>query len=88
MQLEPALHGTARPIFVFVADAIALAAITSANALATNCKVASGAFGSRLAVVQALNHATPVILAGRAIAITFRTTLLNIGFSERPHDAP
>lgn len=38
-----------------------------------------GAFGSRLAITETLNRATPLILTGLACAVAFRSRLWNIG---------
>ena len=87
MRLEPIPHPstlrrTAPPLIALattLATAMALAAIAGANPLATTLQIAAGAFGSKLAVLETLNRATPLIFTGLAIATAFRAKLWNIG---------
>lgn len=59
--------------------AMALALIAGANPLAVLGQIATGALGSKLAVLETLNRATPLIFTGLAVAVAFRAKLWNIG---------
>ncbi|MDO5641862.1 MAG: ABC transporter permease [Paracoccus sp. (in: a-proteobacteria)] len=87
MRLEPiASPGMARRVG---APAIALgavlvlagglAALAGADPLAVFGLIVKGAFGSKLAVLETLNRATPLIFTGLAVAVAFRARLWNIG---------
>ncbi|MBM3612722.1 MAG: ABC transporter permease, partial [Alphaproteobacteria bacterium] len=56
-----------------------LALIAGADPLATFGLVVKGAVGSRFALLETLNRATPLILTGLAVAVAFRARLWNIG---------
>ncbi len=62
-----------------VAVASGLAALAGADPLATLGQIVRGAAGSRLAVLETLNRATPLIFTGLAVAVAFRAKLWNIG---------
>lgn len=62
-----------------IATAAALALVAGANPLATLGLIVEGAVGSRLAILETLNRATPLIFTGLAIAVAFRARLWNIG---------
>ena len=66
-------------ILATVAVAMALAALAGANPFATLGQIATGALGSKLALMETLNRATPLIFTGLAVAIAFRAKLWNIG---------
>jgi general nucleoside transport system permease protein len=87
MRLEPVAHpGLARQIGLpaaaiaaTIAAAAGLAALAGANPFATLGQVFTGAFGSRFALLETLNRATPLIFTGLAVAVAFRAKLWNIG---------
>ncbi|WP_333815768.1 ABC transporter permease [Tabrizicola sp.] len=87
MRLEPianpsALRRLGLPALALVATmavAMALALVAGANPLAVLGQIAKGALGSKLAVLETLNRATPLIFTGLAVAVAFRAKLWNIG---------
>jgi general nucleoside transport system permease protein len=87
MRLEPIANpSTARrlglPALALAATvgvAMALALLAGADPLATLGQIVTGALGSRLAVLETLNRATPLIFTGLAVAVAFRAKLWNIG---------
>jgi general nucleoside transport system permease protein len=87
MRLEPIADPSAMRRFglpavalgATVATAAALAMIAGANPLATLGLIVEGAVGSRLAILETLNRATPLIFTGLAVAVAFRARLWNIG---------
>jgi simple sugar transport system permease protein len=87
MRLEPIANpSTARrlglPALALVATlavAMLLALIAGANPMNTLGQIATGALGSKLAVLETLNRATPLIFTGLAVAVAFRAKLWNIG---------
>jgi simple sugar transport system permease protein len=87
MRLEPiAAPSTARRIVppalaitaTFLVAAL-LAMIAGGNPFAVFGLILTGAFGSKFAVLETLNSATPLIFTGLAIAVAFRAKLWNIG---------
>jgi ABC-type uncharacterized transport system permease subunit len=62
-----------------LAVAMVLALMAGANPLAVLGQIATGALGSKLAVLETLNRATPLIFTGLAVAVAFRAQLWNIG---------
>ena len=62
-----------------LAVAMFLALIAGANPFAVLGQIATGALGSKLAVLETLNRATPLIFTGLAVAVAFRAKLWNIG---------
>jgi simple sugar transport system permease protein len=87
MRLEPIENPSARrrlglpalALAATVAVAMALAAIAGADPLATLGLIVTGAAGSKFALLETLNRATPLIFTGLAIAVAFRARLWNIG---------
>ncbi|MFN5997565.1 MAG: ABC transporter permease [Paracoccaceae bacterium] len=87
MRLEPIANpSTARrlglPALALVATlgvAMLLALVAGANPFAVLGQIATGALGSKLAVLETLNRATPLIFTGLAVAVAFRAKLWNIG---------
>lgn len=87
MRLEPIANPSAArqlglPALALVATlgvAMALALIAGANPFAVLGQIATGALGSRLAILETLNRATPLIFTGLAVAVAFRAKLWNIG---------
>ncbi len=87
MRLEPiAAPSHARtlvPPAIAIAATIAvaglLAAMAGANPLHTFGLIVKGAFGSKFALLETLNRATPLIFTGLAVAVAFRARLWNIG---------
>jgi len=87
MRLEPiAAPGPARRILpplvalgatVLLAGVLAL--IAGADPLAVLGLIVKGAFGSKFALLETLNRATPLIFTGLAVAVAFRARLWNIG---------
>lgn len=59
--------------------AMTLAVIARADPFAILGQIVTGALGSRLAVLETLNRATPLIFTGLAVAVAFRAKLWNIG---------
>lgn len=57
----------------------ALAALAGADPLAVFGLILKGAAGSRFALLETLNRATPLIFTGLAVAVAFRARLWNIG---------
>lgn len=56
-----------------------LIAMAGAPVLEAFGRIASGAFGSRLAITETLTRAVPLMLTGLAAAVAFRARLWNIG---------
>lgn len=87
MRLEPianpsALRRIGFPVLAIAATlavAAVLAMVAGADPLATLGQIARGALGSRLAILETLNRATPLIFTGLAVAVAFRAKLWNIG---------
>jgi simple sugar transport system permease protein len=87
MRREPVAHpGLARriglpaaAIAATIAAAAGLAALAGANPFATLGQIFTGAVGSRFALLETLNRATPLIFTGLAVAVAFRAKLWNIG---------
>jgi general nucleoside transport system permease protein len=87
MRLEPianpslarSLGFPALAICVTVLVASGLAAIAGGNPLQTLGLIVQGAAGSKFALLETLNRATPLIFTGLAIAVAFRAKLWNIG---------
>lgn len=87
MRLEPIANPTAArrlglPILAIAATmliAMVLALIAGANPFAVLGQIARGALGSKLAILETLNRATPLIFTGLAVAVAFRAKLWNIG---------
>ncbi len=53
--------------------------VAGAEPFATLGLIVKGATGSRLAILETLNRATPLIFTGLAVAVAFRAKLWNIG---------
>ncbi len=64
---------------VTMAVAMGLALIAGADPFAVLGQIVTGALGSKLAVLETLNRATPLIFTGLAVAVAFRAKLWNIG---------
>ena len=87
MRLEPIAHPSlARqagfPALALMATVIVaggLAAIAGADPFAVLGQIVTGAVGSRFALLETLNRATPLIFTGLAVAVAFRAKLWNIG---------
>ena len=87
MRLEPiAAPGPMRriglPALALAATVIvacALSALAGANPARTLGLMITGAFGSKFALLETLNRATPLIFTGLAIAVAFKAKLWNIG---------
>jgi simple sugar transport system permease protein len=87
MRLEPVAHPTIARRIGYPAAALAatvvvaslLAALAGADPFAVLGQIVIGATGSRLALLETLNRATPLIFTGLAIAVAFRAKLWNIG---------
>jgi ABC-type uncharacterized transport system permease subunit len=87
MRLEPIANPSAArqlslPALALVATlgvAMVLALIAGANPFAVLGQIATGALGSKLAILETLNRATPLIFTGLAVAVAFRAKLWNIG---------
>jgi ABC-type uncharacterized transport system permease subunit len=87
MRLEPIANPSAArrlgfPALALVATlavAMGLALMAGANPFAVLGQIATGALGSKLAILETLNRATPLIFTGLAVAVAFRAKLWNIG---------
>jgi general nucleoside transport system permease protein len=62
-----------------VLTASLLAALAGADPVGVLGQIVTGAVGSRLALLETLNRATPLIFTGLAVAVAFRAKLWNIG---------
>ena len=87
MRLEPVAHPSlarqlgfpAMALGATVLVAMALARVAGADPLAVLGQIVTGAVGSRFALLETLNRATPLIFTGLAVAVAFRARLWNIG---------
>ncbi|MFX0545848.1 ABC transporter permease [Roseovarius sp. S1116L3] len=87
MRLEPVANPSlarttvppALAILATVAIASFLAMIAGANPFSVLGLIIKGAFGSKFALLETLNRATPLIFTGLAVAVAFRARLWNIG---------
>ncbi len=87
MRLEPianpsrlrliGLPALALALTVLIASLLAL--LAGANPFATLGLILDGAVGSKFALLETLNRATPLIFTGLAVAVAFRAKLWNIG---------
>lgn len=87
MRLEPVANPSALRILGLPALALAatvligsgLSMLAGADPFATLGLILKGAAGSRFAILETLNRATPLIFTGLAVAVAFRAKLWNIG---------
>lgn len=87
MRLDPIANPSIWRIVGFPAVALlaavvvasGLAALAGANPLATLGLIVTGAVGSKFALLETLNRATPLIFCGLSVAVAFRARLWNIG---------
>ena len=87
MRLEPIANPSlartlAPPALALTATVVIaslLAMLAGANPFSVLGLILKGAFGSKFAVLETLNRATPLIFTGLAIAVAFRARLWNIG---------
>lgn len=87
MRLEPIANPSlARrvglPIIAILATVITaslLALVAGANPFATLGLIVQGSAGSKFALLETLNRATPLIFTGLSVAVAFRAKLWNIG---------
>jgi simple sugar transport system permease protein len=87
MRLEPIANPTLARTLGFPVIALALtvligsllAMLAGANPFATLGLILKGAAGTRFAILETLNRATPLIFTGLAVAVAFRAKLWNIG---------
>jgi ABC-type uncharacterized transport system permease subunit len=87
MRLEPIANPSLARRLGFPALALAatviiaslLAALAGAEPFGTLGLIVKGAAGSKFALLETLNRATPLIFTGLAIAVAFRAKLWNIG---------
>lgn len=87
MRLEPianpSLARTIVPPMIAIATTVVvaslLAMLAGANPFAVLGLIIKGAFGSKFAVLETLNRATPLIFTGLSVAVAFRARLWNIG---------
>jgi simple sugar transport system permease protein len=56
-----------------------LAMLAGANPFAVLGLILKGAFGSKFALLETLNRATPLVFTGLSVAVSFRARLWNIG---------
>ncbi len=80
---DPSLARTLTPpalaIVTTVVIASLLAMLAGANPFAVLGLIIKGAFGSKFALLETLNRATPLIFTGLSVAVAFRARLWNIG---------
>ncbi|NSX54571.1 ABC transporter permease [Parasulfitobacter algicola] len=87
MRLEPIENPTlarklvppALAIIATVVITALLAMIAGANPFSVLGLIVKGAFGSKFALLETLNRATPLIFTGLAVAVAFRAKFWNIG---------
>ncbi|EPX87094.1 ABC transporter permease [Salipiger mucosus] len=87
MRLEPIAAPTparrlglpALALAATVVLASGLSMLAGADPLATFGQILQGAAGSKFALLETLNRATPLIFTGLAVAVAFRAKLWNIG---------
>lgn len=87
MRLEPITNPSAArrfgpPVLALGATVViasALAMVAGANPLSVLGLILKGAFGSKFALLETLNRATPLIFTGLAAAVAFRAKFWNIG---------
>ncbi|HEY9039091.1 MAG TPA: ABC transporter permease [Roseovarius sp.] len=87
MRLEsvanPSLARTLTPPALAIAATVVIASLLAmlagANPFAVLGLILKGAFGSKFALLETLNRATPLIFTGLAVAVAFRARLWNIG---------
>lgn len=87
MRLEPIANPSALRRLGYPAAALGatilvaagLALIAGANPLAVLGQIVKGAVGSKFALLETLNRATPLIFTGLAVAVAFKAKLWNIG---------
>lgn len=87
MRLEPVPNPTlarrlglpAAALGATLACAGLLALMAGADPFAVLGQIVTGAVGSRFALLETLNRATPLIFTGLAVAVAFRAKLWNIG---------
>ncbi len=87
MRLEPIANPTrlrliGLPVAALVLTVLVaslLARLAGANPFATLGLIVEGAAGSKFALLETLNRATPLIFTGLAVAVAFRAKLWNIG---------
>jgi len=87
MRLEPienpslarSLLPPAIALAVTVVIASLLAMVAGANPFSVFGLILEGAFGSKFAILETLNRATPLIFTGLAVAVAFRAKFWNIG---------
>ncbi|MDA3858402.1 MAG: ABC transporter permease [Roseovarius sp.] len=80
---DPSLARTLLPPMIAIATTVVvaslLAMLAGANPFAVLGLILKGAFGSKFAVLETLNRATPLIFTGLSVAVAFRARLWNIG---------
>jgi simple sugar transport system permease protein len=87
MRLEPIPNPTlarrlglpAAALVATVVVASLLALLAGANPFAVLGQIVTGAVGSKFALLETLNRATPLIFTGLAVAVAFKAKLWNIG---------
>ncbi len=87
MRLEPIRNATltrnvlpiALALVTTIAIASLLAMVAGANPFSVLGLILKGAFGSKFAILETLNRATPLIFTGLAVAVAFRAKFWNIG---------
>ena len=87
MRLEPIPNPTlarrlglpAAALVATVVVASLLALLAGANPFAVLGQIVTGPVGSKFALLETLNRATPLIFTGLAVAVAFKAKLWNIG---------
>lgn len=87
MRLEPvanpSIWRTTLPPAIAIASTVVVASLLAmaagANPFSVLGLILKGAFGSKFALLETLNRATPLIFTGLSVAVAFRARLWNIG---------
>lgn len=87
MRLEPianpTIARTIMPPMIAIGSTVVIASllamVAGANPFSVLGLILKGAFGSKFALLETLNRATPLIFTGLSVAVAFRAKLWNIG---------
>jgi simple sugar transport system permease protein len=81
--VKPSLVRSLLPPFAALGATVAIASflamLAGANPFSIFGLILNGAFGSKFAILETLNRATPLIFTGLAVAVAFRAKFWNIG---------
>ncbi len=80
---DPSIWRTTLPPAIAIASTVVVASLLAmaagANPFSVLGLILKGAFGSKFALLETLNRATPLIFTGLSVAVAFRARLWNIG---------